>query len=138
MTATFLERARLGHVGERGDQLFEFGRGSARLRKIIACLEAQPEVRGAADRLFQPDRDISRDAALAADDAVKLLAGDPKAAGCLDRNRGAGFRLLVVVHEIDIKGVAVNEPEDDAPIGSDGECMQAFEIALEGVESVGR
>jgi hypothetical protein len=45
-----------------------------------------------------------------------------------------GISFLVVVGQIDIKGVALPEAENDPPVPRDRDALQALEVALQRVE----
>ena len=101
-------------------------------RKVVGGLHGQPELRLIAEIAAEAQGGFWGDAAFAGDDLLDALRGDPKAQGqggggevsrfqfLLEDGAGMGFLVghcgwpLVIVHDFNVIGVSVPEPEDQA------------------------
>src|SRR5579883_2190349 len=132
-------------------QLFHGHAGSMflNLGQIVIHLHAKPSLGAAADAALKPHRHLRRNGALSADDAVKLLAGYAKPCGrisdgkakrvdfVLDQpprmgrilHRHDTTLLSVVIHQINIEGVAVFEAENNPPVRTHGHGPKTLAIA---------
>jgi hypothetical protein len=125
------------------------------LREIIVCLHPQPRGRAAADGFFEPHGHFRRYGAPAVENPVKLLPahaqavrrfgyGQPQFLNFVP-NQTTGMRWIlhghfaslpsVVVHKIDIKGIATFRPKHNPPVCAHGHRPKAFPIADEMMET---
>src|SRR5215831_10224822 len=122
------------------------------LCKVVSHLQPQPRFRAAAECFVETDRHIGRNAALAVDQIIQGLPRYPQCLGSLGdcqpqrfdavmphRKAGVGWifhrhrgAFLVVIEQIDVRGVTLLEAKDNPPVGADGDAPITSRVTLYG------